>query len=308
MRWMRLVAGAGWTVLVGCSTLGTPAGRETETGAGESAMPSAASDAEVSAASGVYLDPDIEAAHEFQASIEKNCFKGVPRLPAEAIGAWVPLVREGYVLAYAKKAKVPIWVCEGLRPDHLDGTADLGRSRFKSDPELSPAERAELDDYVGSGMDPGPMAPAADFKYDQKVMDESHCLSNTAPQVGDGFLRGVWARLEEWTRGVVRRRGHAHVVTGPIIAGSEVRTIGPGRVAVPTHFYKIVVSRDGKGCWQAIAFMLQNRSHTPQESEDLSVFVTSIDRIEELTGLDFMPRLSETDEVRMERRPSAMWN
>ena len=69
---------------------------------------------------------------------------------------------------------------------------------------------------------------------------------------------------------------------------TEIKTIGPNRVAVPTHFYKIVmVKRQGQ--YEAAGFVLENKAYGA--SSDVQQFVHTVDQIEEWTGLDFMPDL-----------------
>lgn len=146
------------------------------------------------------------------------------------------------------------------------------------------------------------------------MMDETHFLSNMAPQVGAGFNRAIWAEVEEWARGVVEKHGLAYILTGPLFLGPSSepaghdRTIGANRVAVPTHFYKIVVAKGASGSWQAIAFVLENRAYSKAEAEGLSKFIESIDWVEERTGIDFMPDLPAPEEERLERVASPMWN
>ncbi len=68
------------------------------------------------------------------------------------------------------------------------------------------------------------------------------------------------------------------------------------------------MTRDEAGTLQAIAFVLENRTHSAEERRDLARFIQSIDCVEEKGGLDVMPRLPPAEEERLERRPAAMWN
>jgi endonuclease G len=238
---------------------------------------------------------------------EKNCIAGIPTLdPARATGVTI-VRRRGYVLAHGAAEKEPLFVCEGIPRSQLDGPAQR-RDNFQADPELPSGHRAELSDYKGSGFDRGHQAPAEDMTEDQQLMDESFYLSNMCPQVGVGFNQHIWADLEAWVRDIVRKRGTAYVITGPLFLDPELRTIGPGRVAVPSHFFKIVVTRDEAGNLQAIAFVLENRKHLSDDRKHLERFIRSIDWVEEQGKLDFMPQLSAPEEERLERMPAAMWN
>ena len=86
----------------------------------------------------------------------------------------------------------------------------------------------------------------------------------------------------------------------------QVKTIGPDHVAVPTHFYKIVVAHfTGDAQLKAIAFVMDNNAQpTPF---DFAKDIVAIEWLEERTGLNFMPALSVPEKDRLEHQPSPMW-
>lgn len=208
------------------------------------------------------------------------------------------LCRDGYLLSHNNETKVPDWVLERLTPTRFRGTA-VRKNNFHQDDALAAGQRSELADYDGSGFDRGHQAPAADMKFDQAAMDESFLLSNMAPQVGIGFNRHVWAHLEDEVRVWAERRGDLVVVTGPIYGGN--RTIGDAKVAVPVQFYKIAYEPARN---RAIALVLPNKKI---KGNDLEPFVTSIDEIEELTGLNFFPDVRKSKQRSMERNVGTLW-
>jgi endonuclease G, mitochondrial len=208
------------------------------------------------------------------------------------------LCRDGYLLSHNNRTKVPDWVLERLTPARFRGTA-VRRNNFKADDALAAARRSELADYDGSGFDRGHQAPAADMKFDQAAMDESFLLSNMAPQVGIGFNRHIWAHLEDEVRVWAERRGDVVVVTGPIY-GSH-KPIGDEKVAVPDKFYKIVYEPARN---RAIALVLPNRKI---KGNDLEPFVTSVDEVEELTGINFFPDVRKSKQRSMERNVGTLW-
>jgi endonuclease G len=217
----------------------------------------------------------------------------------------IVLYRKGYVLGYNPDKKIADWVSYHFTDAYC--VKNVGRTEdFRADPDLLPGQRAELEDYKGSGYDRGHLAPAADMARDAQTMSESFLLSNMAPQVGVGFNRGIWKKLEERVRGWVRQRKNIYVFTGPIFSDSNhYNTIGPNHVAVPTHFYKILVSCTEAGeNIDAIAFILPNQKNP---DDKLPEFITSIDEIEKQTGLDFMHELDDDAEVKLEAKKAEMW-
>ena len=67
-------------------------------------------------------------------------------------------------------------------------------------------------------------------------------------------------------------------------------------VPMPTHFYKVLFDPRRE---EAISFIIP---HTRVLASELSRYIVSIDQVEELTGLDFLDRLENTKEAKIERR------
>jgi len=220
------------------------------------------------------------------------------------------LCRTGYVVSYNDSRDVPNWVCYHLTAAYL--TAGVGRTDdFRPDPDvLGGDDRAELSDYRGSGFDRGHLAPAADMARSGITMSESFLFTNVAPQ-SPGFNRGIWKRLETEVRGWAVERGDINVCAGPVYLDDdgdgvvEFNVIGRGQVAVPDAFFKIVVAREDSGL-DVIAFILRNTSYPP--SAKLASFIVSVDEIEALTGLDFLNRVHDDVEVKIEsERADGLW-
>jgi len=216
--------------------------------------------------------------------------------------------RKGYVVSHNNWLKIPNWVAYRLTSEYLAGKTPRG-SDFRTDDSFKPHQRAELEDYKASGYDRGHLAPAGDMKRTRQAMSESFYLSNMAPQVGAGFNRGIWEELEKKVRHWALRRREVWVFTGPAFRETqgEMRflLIGPHRVAVPTHFFKILASRDDDASIDAIAFLIPNE---PTPREKLREHLTTIDEIEEHTGLDFLDALPDDVENDLERKKAAaLW-
>jgi endonuclease G len=250
-----------------------------------------------------------------KAAIEKNCYAGKP-VVLKATGKPLLIAREGYVLTHSPFLRGPIWVSEGITASQLVGSGNR-QDNFAPDPKVPPADRAELRDYEGSGYDRGHQAPAADFKSSQKLTDESFYLSNMAPQVGAGFNRAVWAHLEDFVRERIKENGSGYVITGPLYydpAEDDPRTADGivkvkwirRRVAVPTHFFKIMVLPKPGGKASCVGFVLENRKHPTGSPHDFSQYIKSVDWIEERAGINFMPDLDPLKERELEGKPGRL--
>ena len=166
--------------------------------------------------------------------------------------AWGPsdcdgrlLDRSFYVVCHAGAWRIPRWVAYHLRAGDLPGTVSRN-DRFRADPALPAGERSELADYRNSGMSRGHLAPADDFLRSFEAMDATFLLSNMAPQL-QGLNGGRWRVLEGEVQALAAAHGSIWVITGPLFLDAALRPIAPtefiggGRVAVPTHFFKVVL-------------------------------------------------------------------
>lgn len=134
-------------------------------------------------------------------------------------------------------------------------------------------------------------------------MSESFLLSNMAPQVGAGFNRGIWKLLEERVRAWARFKGEVYAYTGPIYApGASIRSIGPNKIAVPTHVYKIIFDPVAV---DVLGFILPNQRIA---GRDLKPYIVSVDEVEAITGLDFFAAIEERVQAVVEaKKPLEMW-
>lgn len=162
--------------------------------------------------------------------------------------------REGYVSSFNRQTRNPNWVCEHLCRENLEGNSARGNANFTEDTSDPPHLRPNLNDYKGSGYDRGHLVAAADVKFSQTAMNETFLLSNISPQVGEGFNRGYWERMERWCRNLIKDRQYSDVfvLSGPLFLPASKpdgnfymhhRVLGnPPSVHVPTHFFKVILA------------------------------------------------------------------
>ena len=198
--------------------------------------------------------------------------------------------RVGYAFCYSETHEQPLWVTYELTKEEVLTKVAKRKDNFRKDP-LVKTSSAFLADYTNSGYDRGHLAPAADMAWSEKAMSESFYLSNISPQ-NPSLNRGMWAQLERHCRNWAVENGKVHIVTGPVI-GPNHTTIGANEVSIPHGYYKICVSVENQ---KAIAFLIPNQK--PQRS--LTDYVVSVDRLEALTGLDFLDQLPDEIENKIE--------
>jgi endonuclease G len=194
---------------------------------------------------------------------------------------------------------------------------DRDKSVFAEDPELG-GNGVKDTDYRGSGFDRGHMKPAADSPT-QEAMDESHLMTNMAPQYPNVNREG-WATLEDAVRDMVQSTGgKAYVMTGNLYLDGQgkplppeaIKTIGPdGRpIAVPTHNFKTVLLELPNGNLSMFAYMVPNVKDAPTEPVNIAKYLeesrTSVDKIEDLLGQDLYANLPKSVQERLEKDTSA---
>lgn len=207
------------------------------------------------------------------------------------------ITRTEYCIIHDDHSKIPVFAAYVLTAAYLGGSAQR-KNVFYPDPFLNPSRRAELADYQKSGYDRGHLIPAGDMTRSAEAMYDTFTLANIAPQL-PSFNRGVWKRVEEWTRGYAVKRGKILIKTGAILhtnRSEPAKCIGPGRVAVAPYFYKIILTEE-KEKLQAVSFVFPHQA----SSAPLSEFLTNIDGIELMSGLDFLNLLTEEMQAVIER-------
>lgn len=196
-----------------------------------------------------------------------------------------------YILSYNEDTEQANWVLYKLTSDMLAGETERD-GNFRNDP-LVATKSASTKDYTNSGYDRGHLCPAADMKFNEKAMYESFYMSNISPQL-PGFNRGIWKELETQVRDWARGKDSLYIVTGPIF-DETVESIGTNKVRIPVAFYKILYGPEKK---EMIAFNMPNKA----SESPLETFTSTVDNLEEITGIDFFSQLPDNMEEQLESK------
>lgn len=202
------------------------------------------------------------------------------------------ITHKAYMVSYNYDWKIPNWVAYELTSQEVQGEVPR-YNKFKPDPMVPQNASAHTNDYKHSGYDRGHMAPAADMKWDEKVMKESFYLSNICPQ-NPNLNGGAWKDLEEQVRDLAYQKGRIFVVCGPIVT-DDSNTIGENKVVVPQAFFKVLLQEDNDEI-HTIGFVYENKSGR----QPMSTYAMTVDEVEELTNIDFFPSLPNRIEKKTE--------
>lgn len=245
------------------------------------------------AAAVIFLAWRINAAERTEAPV-------VTATPTELMAVALPLGTPeqiveytGFTVSFNAEAHQPNYAAWELNDVKLEN--NTSRRDVKFDVDRNVVGTAELADYRRSGFDRGHMMPAADAKWSDRAMTESHLLTNICPQ-DHNMNGGAWATLEGNCRQWAARDSSIIIICGPVLADSMTRAIGEGgRIPVPERFFKVVLApydRPPRG----IGFLMNNG---PVEG-GVQAAAVSIDQVEEATGYDFFTALPDEIENAVE--------
>ena len=196
-----------------------------------------------------------------------------------------------YSFGWSQKDRVALWVAYPLCTLYTNGNA--GRTEaWQLDPLLGENSAAPFGGYAGN-YDRGHQLPSADRQCCYEANAQTYYGTNMTPQL-PGLNQKIWAKLEDKVRGYANASDTTYVVTGCIVNSSsktEKDSYG-NKVTIPDAYFKAILKYSKSstlGAWNAIAFYFQHKEYS--ESNVGKQHAMSIDKLEEITGLDFFVNL-----------------
>lgn len=128
----------------------------------------------------------------------------------------------------------------------------------------------------------------------------------------------IWLNLEYLCADWAEEYGAVWVICGPVVFGGKpsswIGDEGEFPVAVPDALFKIVVRETSSG-FQVLPFIYPQKGEHYKRSSgedweyDHTPYLTSVDVIEAVTGLDFFTSLEDENEAKLESRiPIELWD
>lgn len=119
-------------------------------------------------------------------------------------------------------------------------------------------------------------------------------MTNIIPQ-RPKVNREQWRDLEQFiANDLANRYGTVLVFAGPIISENMPKT--RNRVSVPSAMWMVVTVRRSNGEYITAGFIIPQQA----KNKDFRTYLVPVDTVEELTGLDFFPKLSDTQQHMLE--------
>lgn len=235
---------------------------------------------------------------------------GVPE-PSGTTGGESIILQFEWVARYDSDLRIPLWVGYELNSADANNKAFPRVDCFRRDVRLTDDDASFCEDYDEPLYDRGHMVPANDSRRNQTMIDNSFLFSNMVPQRGN-FNRIIWERLESTVHGWAKSVG-VYVITGAVFdrdndkqrdADEDAIRMKPRRrVAVPSHFYKIVTHIRTDGQIDSISFLLPHNNRLHQnKSAYLNSKIVSIDEIEGRAGVDFFPGMEASRQAELESK------
>lgn len=230
---------------------------------------------------------------------EAMVFEGIPKATYNSMQTYTRIFRNNaYMVGYSDIKGNPLWVVYKLT-SLSENTPHLKR------PESFSADWRNLglitsSDYTNSGYDRGHMAPnhAISLLYGKQAQVETFLMTNITPQK-PSLNQKLWQRLEEMELdSFAPKFKEVWVYTGPLFDEKTTRLKSSYFVEIPDAFYKIYVGVEANGTLKTLAVIVPQNA---KANDRMEKYLVSIDEVERRSGFDFLHRLEDTMERRLEK-------
>lgn len=214
-----------------------------------------------------------------------------------------------YSLEYDKSKHHSRWVAFRFDGDTRARNVSRSDEPFTDDPNLSSDLRIGNNGF-GWDYNRGHLCASADRLYSQTANEQTFYMSNMSPQLGS-FNQAYWIKFENLVQSLGRNTSFSdtlYVVKGGTIKDNQIlgyvtRSNGK-KVAIPSYYFMALL-KVKNGVYSSIAFYMKHKEYGytydhQAPSSILSEHAVSINRLEELTGIDFFPNLPDAQEEKIE--------
>jgi len=226
-------------------------------------------------------------------------YMGVPESSSLSLNTYTRVFRNAhFMIGYSEYRGNPLWVSYMLTPVAKDAKRFKRPSSFYKD--WRNLTQIEHSDYTHSGYDRGHMAPnyAISRLYGRSAQMDTFDMTNISPQKPN-LNRKLWQRLEEAeVSEFTKYFDKVWVFTGPIFDENKETLKNSKFVEIPDAFFKIYVGITAHKEAKTLAFIMPQNV---KGNESFMKFVTTIDEVEKQTGLDFMRKLEDKLENKLEK-------
>lgn len=218
------------------------------------------------------------------------------------------ICHDGYALQYNRLNGTSDWVVEHITAENLNKNIATKLNDLRPDPAIKDDVAVQVSDYKkNNGWNPAQLFNYKDFVNSKKQTSQSNYLTNIVP-MNPILHNGAYDLLNKNIRQWAKDYGEVYVIAGPVylygknygylgrVSGDALVVNGKdarlgndqrGIIAVPTHFYKIILAPKIK---QIRVFLIPNQ---PVQSEQLPQFASTLNTIQSITGYNMFPQIPE---------------
>lgn len=226
----------------------------------------------------------------------------------------VPTYGINYCMEYDCSMKAQRWAAFQWTSSNSKKTTSR-TDAWSVDPLIPRNYQTTGDDHTGNGYTRGHIVSSEDRVCSREANEQTFYYSNMHPQLYEFNTQGIWWNIENLLMhnrlNKDSFRDTLFVVKGGTIApvnldGKEVSgyTWVQGRgqkLACPKYFFMAVLCKKNadktQGGYKAIGFWMEHKANT---DDNYAKYAVSIDKLEELTGLDFFCNLPDDMERQVE--------
>jgi DNA/RNA endonuclease G (NUC1) len=211
-----------------------------------------------------------------------------------------------HYLSYNQSRGTPNWVSWNLNKTHY-GDAPRSTS-FYADASLPTGMyRVVSSDYTNGGYDRGHMVRSEERTWSSDDNKLTFLMTNIVPQQND-LNAGPWYRFEQHLQNLAQQQNkEIYVIAGA--NGSYGTLKGEGKVTIPRYSWKIaLIMPYGHGLAQATStsslqvIAVDMPNITGIRANDWTAYRTTVDRLEQVTGCNFLAKLPDDVENYWESR------
>ena len=240
----------------------------------------------------------------------------IPRLKGGVVNMFlvkrVPTFGINYCVEWDIAKKAQRWTA--FRWDSSNSVRHTSRADepFAEDTQIPAEYRTYLSQYAGSGYTRGHICASADRLCSNEANVQTFLLSNMHPQYWN-FNGGIWLSLENkirtWNNNNFRDTLYV-VKGGTIDHQSDIIERTSSGLIVPKYFFMALLCKNKSNVnegYKAIGFYLEHKREAYADEENVAPYIVSIDKLEDLTGIDFFCNLPDRIEQQVEKNvtPSA---
>ncbi len=195
-----------------------------------------------------------------------------------------------YTLSFVEGYELSSWVAYELKGTQFSENVSY-KEKYQEDPLVSTGS-ATKKDYKDAGFILGQLVPVEDMLFSEEAAIETFYYSNIVPQK-PAFNKYMWNKMADIIRAWAKECDTLYIVSGPVLADAPFPTFGENKVGIPTRFYKVVLDLKGN---RGMGFVVKGS----MSSGSVKTIAMSIDKVEEITGIDFFPALPDDLENKIE--------